>query len=142
MKLISLPKLPNLEGLFKFLNILSLFKLNTIKSLLNQLRNKLNLKVVPFILIAVVLYIVLNHLLSRARKVIVNKPIRSKSSSFPKKRYNKLETVSFCDSTSLSSCSLSSSRYSSNKSEVKKCKKDKCSLKLNKKQIENTLRKF
>jgi hypothetical protein len=25
---------------------------------------------------------------------------------------------------------------------VKKCKKDKCSLKLNKKQIENTLRKF
>ena len=41
MKLISLPKLPNLEGLFKFLNILSLFKINTIKSLLNQLRNKL-----------------------------------------------------------------------------------------------------
>ena len=145
MKLITLPQLPNfkeilkLPDMFGFPNILNMFKLNTLVSLFNE---GFNLRrSISFILVSAVLYIVLNHLfLPLIYKISNRKPNdkKSKSSSFHKKRYNKLESSTVCVDSK--SCSTSSSNDTSSSSDKKKQKKS--SVKLSKIQIKNTLRKF
>ena len=158
MKFISLPQLPNFNGIFNLAHILSVFKLNTLTSLLAK---PLNIKLaVPFVLVSAVLYIVLNYLLlPLIKKIFMKKNDKSKESSFPKKRYEKLESSSMCRSSksskplkcsissrsscsSCSECSACSLSNSSSSTEITKNKKCDKSVKLTKKQIKNTLQKF
>lgn len=144
MKLIYLQKLLDLSffNCFNYKNILNLFKLS---SLISIFKNGFNVKKsIAFVLLVVVFSIVSSYILSCLIKIFYKKNTKnkSKSSSFPKKIFNKLGTFSNDKSISNSSYSLSSSSSSSSLPKIKKYKDSELSTKLSKRKIHKTLRKY